>query len=353
VQRHRLDDDRLDRLLWSCLHAYPEPPKPAFLPDDPALLGFWERAADHGVAVLVARQLGLKGSAAPMRDAALWQTALALGSRTILNDVLDLFQRNGIRWAPLKGPLLAVRLYGEYTLRPTGDVDVLVGESDLDDALQVLERAGARMPTRASYRYHRAHHHHVNVVFRETLIEIHFRATSNFGAVIPAEPLLARSTIARVDGALVSVLDPTDEIVVLAVNAAAHAFRGVLLLDLRRLAERAPVDWTLAWDRAQAWRVTKATAAALVAAGSRVGLDLHHVPAAWRARGKHALRLLHALPLHEEPGSVRQARNLALQAVLTDSSLRAGGMLFHHALHVLRRRVQRRWPSLSPPDWAG
>jgi hypothetical protein len=287
------------------------------------------------------------------RDAAFGQIALSLRSRAVLTEVLAIFGGRQIPCAPLKGPLLAARLYDEFTLRPTTDVDVLVAPSDLDRAIDALQSAGARPPEPASYRYHRVHHHHVNSVLRGVLVEIHFRASSNFGTIIPAEPLLARATQAVVDGALVPVLDPTDELVCLAVNAAAHRFRAVLLLDLRRLCERTPVDWREAERRAREWHVARAAAAALVAANLRAGLDLAPVSAAWRKQGESALVLLPELPLRSEPHLQLKVRELALQAILADSYGRAGRIVLHNGLRGMRRRVHRSWPALSPWHWAG
>jgi hypothetical protein len=345
-----LDGDRIDQQLWSCLRAYPSRPTG---PWDPPLRDFWARAADHGVALLLAGQLDHRTAVGDPRHAAYGQIALALQSRAVLTEVLAIFQGHQIPCAPLKGPLLAARLYGEFTLRPTTDVDVLVTPSDLDRAVEALRQAGARPPDPASFRYHRIHHHHINAVLRGVLIEVHFRATSNFGAVIPAEPLLARTTQEVVDDALVPLLDPTDELVCLAVNAAAHRFRAVLLLDLRRLCERARVDWLEAERRAREWHVARATAAALVAAHRRAGLDLASVSVAWRKQGESALRLAPELPLHAEPYPQQRLRDLALQSILADSYARAGRMVLHNVARGLRRTVHRSWPALSPWHWAG
>lgn len=312
---------------------------------------FWALAADHGVAALVARQLG----APPpfVRALVIQQAAHALLCRAVLAEVIELLGRASMPSVPLKGPLLSMRLYGEYSLRPTTDVDVLVARADLDRALEVLIAAGAHPPDAASRRYHQAHHHHVNVVLRGALVEIHFRVSSNFGAVIPSEPLMARISSGVVDGAMVPVLDPTDEMVCLAVNAAAHRFRGVLLLDLRRLAEQASVDWGEAERRAREWHVARATAAALVAASQRAGLLIDGMSPAWRAQGRRALQLLPALPLSGEPRVLHQARDVVTQSSLADSPVRAARTALHHAMRVLRRRAQRTWPAVVPSDWAG
>jgi hypothetical protein len=345
----RLDGDRVDRHLWACLRAYPSRPEAEW---GGAIPGLWDRAVEQGVAFLLARQLDLRGDAYPRAEAQ-GQIARALRSRAVVTEVLALFTGRQIRCAPLKGPLLAERLYDDFTLRPTTDVDVLVGTSDLDHAMVALQAAGARLEQPASYRYHRHNHHHVSAELHGVPVEVHFRASSTFGSVIPAEPLLDRAAPAVVDGASILLLDPMDELVYLAVNAATHRFRAVLLLDLKRLVERAAVDWIVAERRARQWHVARATAAALVLAGRRAGLDLAGVPATWLEQGERALRLLPELPLRAESYLQKRRREYGLQSILADSRARAGRTLLHHALHALRRRVHRTWPSLAPWHWSG
>ena len=183
---------------------------------------------------------------------------------------------------------------------------------------------------------------------------MHFRAKSGFGGIIPSEPLLARAREEEVGGARVAILDPTDELVFLAVNAAAHWFRGILLLDLRLLAEKERIDWAEVDRRAHAWRMGTATAAALVAAEARAGLDAGAVQGAWRRRGERALRLLPDRGSEEAVGDPRaKLQHLALQMVLADSGFRGGRVVLHHAWRKVRRVTQRTWPSVAPDDWAG
>jgi hypothetical protein len=70
--------------------------------------------------------------------------------------VAETLDRDGIRALPLKGPLLAERLYGDPGLRPSEDIDVLVPVADLERAgrslgelgyLRAGDRGGAEPPT--------------------------------------------------------------------------------------------------------------------------------------------------------------------------------------------------------------
>src|SRR3954470_16247013 len=60
----------------------------------------------------------------------------------ITAEVLHEFASEGIGTVLLKGLVLQRRLYGDGTLRPYGDADVLVAPSDLERAGAVLARLG-------------------------------------------------------------------------------------------------------------------------------------------------------------------------------------------------------------------
>ena len=62
----------------------------------------------------------------------------------VLRRLLTLLNQADISVMPLKGLLLAELLYGDCTLRPTNDLDLLVHEEDLEKAAQLLLVAGCR-----------------------------------------------------------------------------------------------------------------------------------------------------------------------------------------------------------------
>ena len=52
--------------------------------------------------------------------------------------ILNLFEERGIPIIPFKGPALAASVYGDITLRPFGDLDLLVHRKDLPEAKRLL-----------------------------------------------------------------------------------------------------------------------------------------------------------------------------------------------------------------------
>ncbi|MBI4705925.1 MAG: nucleotidyltransferase family protein [Deltaproteobacteria bacterium] len=339
---------RVDALLSECLRAYPALPAldPSALPD-----AFWSRAHARGVAVSVAAQLGIR--AAPVAAWRIQQTAMALRSRALTVRCLRLCAEMGIAAAPLKGPLLAERLYGDLARRPTSDVDLLVVHRDARRLVSRLGREGAAMPAPHVHDYYEKHHHHLDVMWCGVLVEVHFRATSSFGVSTPAEPLLARSTPATADGQPMRVLESSDELVYLATHAAAHYFASdILLLDLKLLQQTGRPDWSIVERRSRARRLDRAVGAAFLAAERRVGFDTSGMSPPWHAQSR---RVLHRLPPDLPAGyvddwRVRLRQRLA-EAMLCNTRSIAARVLGHAALRATKRRLQHRWPTLVPASW--
>jgi hypothetical protein len=63
-------------------------------------------------------------------------------TRTLVS-LVDHFERAGVAVLPLKGPVFAQEAYGDFALRPSGDVDLLVAPEDRVAAEEVLKEAGA------------------------------------------------------------------------------------------------------------------------------------------------------------------------------------------------------------------
>jgi hypothetical protein len=60
---------------------------------------------------------------------------------------MDALAEVGIRSTALKGPLLGEALYGDLGRRPSSDIDLLVAEEQLDEAVEVVRKLGYAAPT--------------------------------------------------------------------------------------------------------------------------------------------------------------------------------------------------------------
>jgi hypothetical protein len=251
----------------------------------------------------------------------------------------------GLRAVILKGALFAERYYPRPSARATTDVDLLVEERDLDAAAAAIGHAGYEAVRDASEARFRREHHHLHFVHPRALpLELHFHAYRGFGHTLRSEPLLARSR-ASSSPALraIRVLAPEDELVFLAVHAAAHRFvRLAWLFDMRLLlAQMSRDEIEAAGERARGLSYGRPAALAATLLVDVLGVEHDRV----RAFGQlGALRepLLRGVVGEPESAVLRSATRLVYTAALCDSpasALRyASAASRDHAARLLARR---------------
>jgi hypothetical protein len=108
-------------------------------------------AEENSITPLVGRQLhaiatgGVPTSAADrLTNACRANTIRCLFLSAELIKILDLFRAHGIQAIPYKGPVLAVQAYDDVTLREFEDLDVILRQSDLPKAHEVMLGLGYR-----------------------------------------------------------------------------------------------------------------------------------------------------------------------------------------------------------------
>ena len=169
----------------------------------------------------------------------------------------------GLAAAPLKGPLLAARLYPPPLVRRSTDIDLLVTEHDLQPALAVLAKLEYRLTDARLTAHHLKHHHHV-ILHRPASppLELHWAPLHAFGTRIHAADVLQQA----------GHLDPHAELVYLAAHAASHDFeRPLWLYDLAAHVRAHPELQLVrldalakSWRLARAWRLAQQQVVALL-----------------------------------------------------------------------------------------
>jgi hypothetical protein len=345
-------------------------------PDDPEGLarGFaagvnWpdlaRAAQDHGLFTLLVHECDRAGVVVPPDIRKQWARHCAIASvwhahlLASLDALGEIFSTAGLPVAALKGPLLAERIYPEGALRPSVDLDLLVAEHDLERATSALEAAGWQTQAGPTATYSRQHHHHLQFQREgQPPLELHFRARVAFGSVLGAEELIWSSSATKGRGRGLRILEPEDELVYLAVHAAAHGYvRLMWLYDLKLYYRRyaAAIDWPTVATRARVVRMLTAVAFTCEMLRERLGVAIPDLPAL-RARGvRHQVARVvqQRVASHEGLLALDRLGGLAFTSLLCDRPLAGARLWGHHASHMLKRRVQRRLPRLVPADWAG
>jgi hypothetical protein len=143
-----------------------------------------------------------------------------------LKELLSAFARQTIAVVPLKGPLLAEKLYGTARLRSCRDLDLLVGRGDLKRAEPVLETCGF-MPGEPDD-YHRAWSR------RGAVVELHYDVENPLAFNFAVEGALRRVSAASFQGEVCMQFAPEDELLYLCLHAARHRYERLsLVVDLR------------------------------------------------------------------------------------------------------------------------
>lgn len=184
-----------------------------------------------------------------------------------LTKVLRALASKNIPAIAFKGPTLALQAYGDISLRSFGDLDILVPETQVERAREVLFAQGftAKYPERLSLsrtQFDAFVAAEYNDEFERrgdgAKIEIHWNfAPRFFGFGLDPTELWDRAEQLRVNGQMVDVLSREDLLLVLCVHGAEHAWASlegiVALAELMRDAEA--IDWAAVVERAERARV--------------------------------------------------------------------------------------------------
>ena len=136
----------------------------------------------------------------------------------------------------LKGPVLGAMAYGNFGLRPAGDLDLLVKPEHVSPAIETLRKCGYRLcapksneelNVRQEQFVDRFHYHHL-LIHEEYgySIELHFRlfATKMLGFGPGAVEAIDRRSEHTIAGRKVGVLNETDNLIYLCVHGGKHAW---------------------------------------------------------------------------------------------------------------------------------
>jgi hypothetical protein len=172
-----------------------------------------------------------------------------------LRRLLGLLDSAGIPAIPLKGPWLAQRLYGDYTLRVCADLDLMVPPDRAVDAARVLTADGyegsfpldffARHLVPASTDYWLSKRGSPGCA-----VELHWRLLQGEASDRSAmHDLWSEARPCTIFGAPAYSLTPESELLFLSLHAATHQWQGLKwLADIDQICSAQAIDW----DRAQA-----------------------------------------------------------------------------------------------------
>ena len=174
--------------------------------------------------------------------------------------LLRLFESRGIEALPYKGPAMAAGIYGDLSLRQFCDLDMLVHESDVWQATEVLVQQGFEphfvIPAEKQQAFIRLSY--VRLFRRDggrTIVELHWRIAPRFFDVpFDTERLFRRSKKIELLGSPVLFPAPQDLLLMLCIHGAKDFWEKLEWVSaIAELLRRNPgIDWDELFEEARA-----------------------------------------------------------------------------------------------------
>lgn len=155
-----------------------------------------------------------------------------------MNHICKALTNSGIRTLLLKGPVLAIQLYGNLAHRTSKDLDILVHADDVEKAEEILVQLGYEMKDPYILNNWKKKSHHLSFEHREHLaqIEIHWRLNPHFSKSYSFDKLWEHRNDVTISNQTFHYLGNEDLLCYLTDHGARHGwFRLRWLMDIERL----------------------------------------------------------------------------------------------------------------------
>lgn len=266
-----MHQSRIDELLLYCLRVVPDEMGDGRLKELSSSDWdiFLEAAGRHGIAPLLYYRLITfhPGAQIPaevfqkLRNSYLHSAGRNMRLYHELGKVLGRLRQHGVPVIALKGAHLAIAVYRNIALRPMGDIDLLVKQTDLLRVQEILVRQGyiASKEEIGCSQLHLPPYKKKDSIN----IEIHFNIEAPpFSDRVDVEKLFARAQTCFIEGIEVLTFCPEDLLLHLCMHASFHhAFDNGIrpLFDISHTIEHyaEELDWEQLLDRSKEWGVNK------------------------------------------------------------------------------------------------
>ncbi len=211
-------------------------------------------AEEHGVLGLAAVRLRECGEAdvrpeilQELRERHRAQVLFTLRLTAELFRLFECFRAAGLAALVIKGPVLALRGYGDPGLRQYGDLDLIVRDKDILPATQLMTALGYE--PRVSPAAIQAKKAPGEYAFRQAntklLVEFHTERTFRYHPrPLPLEKLFERQALVTIDTREIAALSPEDELILICIHGAKHFWERLsYIADVAAFVSRQKLDW--------------------------------------------------------------------------------------------------------------
>jgi hypothetical protein len=174
-----------------------------------------------------------------------------LATATLLR-LVEEFQSSNIPVLPFKGPLLAIRAYGDLSLRRFGDLDILIRPADVARSIELLKSSGYSPVTAATW----LQKTNWNISDKKDILlihddgdlplELHWKLSgSHFALPLEEDRLWARAESTNVAGKNLATLSFNDLLLYLCLHGSRHSWERLgWISDINELIQSVnAIDW--------------------------------------------------------------------------------------------------------------
>ncbi len=197
-----------------------------------------------------------------------------------LIEILGFLESHGISAVPFKGPALAVRLYGDLSLRGFGDLDIMIREPDALRARRLLiDRGYAPASVETGDLNQFLHERHELLLYRadgKVRVDLHWRFT-NRAACLAGDPerFLQYLETILVSGEEVRSLRLETYLLLLSMHAAKHRWVQLkFVCDIAEILAVPDLDWHFVLKEADDLGLKRALGTGLLLARGLLGAAL-------------------------------------------------------------------------------
>ncbi len=267
-----------------------KPPAEAGWRDDRARLDFGliaETAQRHGIIPLVARRLAALSDGAredpAVRRILRHADAFALRNQYMVEQlaiVIERFKRAGIETLLIKGPALARLAYQDVSLRPFGDLDLVVRPGDVPRAARELDALGFGSSLYDQEAFTSGFFDAVEANFHrgedQVNIDLHWDLMPPAFALGPSgEAIWKHAGVIDLNGTSIRTLSNEDHMLYLTAHSARHGWVSLgQVCDVAYFATQVPINWAALFELAKETHCRRILAVALWLAHELIGTPL-------------------------------------------------------------------------------
>jgi hypothetical protein len=195
--------------------------------------------------------------------------------------VVSFLSEAGIEAVPLKGAVLATRIYGDIALRPFSDIDLLIRREQLSTAEAIVSKLAYEAETRVPPSHREAWlKQQCELTFRRaelSRLELHWDISHpHFALDTGVDRFWARLRTTQIGDARLNDLAEQDLLFTLIVHGTRHAWSRLMwLVDVAELLRTSPnIDWQLFAKDAEECGAARMVATALVLVKDLFGVSV-------------------------------------------------------------------------------